>query len=273
MMPEFETIELTCNDYVAHARLNRPAQANAMSERMWGEFRELAEWADRDPEVRVLVISGAGKHFTAGIDLQFLMQFQSRLAKLPDGYRQEEMRRVILDLQESFSALARCRKPVIAAIHGSCYGGGIDLVTACDLRYATADARFCVKEIDLAIVADVGTLQRLPGIVAEGVARELAFTGRVFPGTEAAAMGLVNQTSETEEALMEHVMQVANTIAAKSPLAMRGTKAILNYTRDHGIADGLDYVATWNSAVLQSSDLQEAVTAFMQKREPVFKAG
>lgn len=272
-MPEFETIELSCEQHVAHARLNRPSQANAMSEVMWREFRELAQWADAEPDVRALVISGSGKHFSAGIDLQFLMQFQSRMVRLPDGYRQEEMRRIIMDLQESFTALERCRKPVIAAIHGSCYGAGIDLITACDLRYATTDARLCVKEIDLAIVADVGTLQRLPGIVSEGVARELAFTGRVFSGAEAAEMGLVNEAFEDHEAMLGHAMEVAGTIASKSPLAMRGTKAILNYTRDHGTADGLDYVATWNAAVLHSSDLQEAMAAFLQKREPKFETG
>lgn len=270
-MPEFSSLSVDCSDYVAHARLNRPKQANAMNGAMWKELRELGEWASDTPEVRAVVLSGEGKHFTAGIDLQLLMEIQSRIAPLGDGRKQEKLRRIIIDLQDSISAMEHCTKPVIAAIHGCCYGGGIDLVTACDFRYSTADARFCVKEIDLGIVADVGTLQRLPKVVPGGVARELALSGREFSGTEAAGFGLVNAVFDDQEALLDHALGMARTVASKSPLAVRGTKAILNHARDHGVAEGLDYVATWNAAMLQSTDLREAMTAFMQKREPVFE--
>ncbi len=270
-MPEFSTLEVECSDHIATVRLNRPQQANAMNGAMWKELRALGDWASEEPEVRAVVLSGEGKHFTAGIDLQLLMEIQSQIAPLGDGRKQEKLRRIIKDLQDSISAMENCTKPVIAAVHGCCYGGGIDLVTACDIRYATADARFCVKEIDLGIVADVGTLQRLPTVVPGGIARELALTGREFSGTEAAGFGLVNAVFENPGALLEHALGVARTIAAKSPLAVRGTKAILNHARDHGVAEGLDYVATWNAAMLQSTDLREAMTAFMQKREPVFE--
>jgi len=174
-------------------------------------------------------------------------------------------------LQQAVSAAESCRKPILAAIHGVCMGGGIDLVTACDMRFATKDARFSVREIDLAIMADVGTLQRLPRLVGEGLARELAFTGREFDGNEAHTMKLVNQVFADRESLMTAVLKTAAEIASKSPLTIRGIKDTLNYSRDHSVAEGLSYVAAKNSAILVSSDLAEAMSAAKQKRKARFE--
>jgi enoyl-CoA hydratase len=256
---------------VAVITLNRPERANAMEEAMWHELREAMREADGADAVRVVVLRGAGKHFTAGIDLAMLEGLAARIRD-DDGARgREKLRRLILDLQDTLTAIERCRKPVIAAVHGACYGGGMDLVTACDFRYCSADARFSVKEIDVGMTADVGTLQRLPRLVGEGLARELAYTGRVVDGAEAKAIGLVNRCFDTPEALAEGAMATAAAIAAKSPLAIRGCKEMITYARDHSVADGLNYVATWNAAMLLSRDLQEAGAAAREKRAPVFR--
>ncbi len=163
-----------------------------------------------------------------------------------------------------------CRKPVIAAIQGYCLGGAIDLISACDMRYCSADARFSIKEIDMGMAADVGTLQRLPRIIGDGMMRELAYTGRTLDGAEAQAIGLVNRVYENPEALMEGVNELARQIAEKSPLAIRGTKEMIRYMRDHRVDDGLEYIATWNAAMLQAADLRVAVAAHMARQKPDF---
>lgn len=262
----FETLALTETNGVAHIELNRPDKANAMNGVMWKELRLAFHWLSTS-RARVGVLSARGKHFTAGIDLDLLAAMQSEFASLPEGRRQERLREVIVELQEAISAAESCTKPIIAAIHGACMGGGIDLITACDMRYATRDARFSVKEIDLAIVADLGTLQRLPRLVGEGLARELAFTGREFDGVEAHGMKLVNQVFEDREHLMTTVLKIAAEIASKSPLTIRGIKDTLNYSRDHSVAEGLSYVAAKNAAILMSADLAEAMSAAKHKRK------
>jgi enoyl-CoA hydratase len=256
---------------VAVLTLNRPEKANAMQEAMWHEIRDAMRHADETDAIRVVVMRGAGKHFTAGIDLAMLEGLAARLRDEDGARSREKLRRVILDLQDALSAIERCRKPVIAAVHGVCYGGGIDLVTACDMRYSSADAKFSVKEIDVGMTADVGTLQRLPRLVGEGMARELAYTGRTVDGAEAKAIGLVNRCFDTPEALLEGAMAIAGTIAAKSPLAIRGCKEMITYAREHSVADGLNYVATWNAAMLLSGDLHEAAAAAREKRAPSFR--
>jgi enoyl-CoA hydratase len=200
-----------------------------------------------------------------------LMGLGSQIEDDCDGRRREKLRRLILKLQDTLSSIERCRKPVLAAVHGACIGGGIDLITACDMRYCSANAYFTVKEIDVGMTADVGTLQRLPHLVGEGMARELAYTGRRVEGPEAQQMRLVNRCFDTPEALHEGVMEIARSIAAKSPLSIRGCKEMITYARDHSVADGLNYVATWNAAMLMSADLFEAGAANMQKRDPVFR--
>jgi enoyl-CoA hydratase len=268
---QFETLSVTLDAHIATIRLNRPYKANAMSATMWQEIRKAFDWVDTTPEARVAVLQGEGKLFCAGIDLQMMMGINADVRNDCDGRTREAMRRVILDMQDTLTSLERCRKPVLAAIHNGCIGGGIDLVTCADMRYCSADAYFTIKEIDIGMTADVGTLQRLPKLVGDGITRELAYTGRKCLADEAQQIGLVNRVFESREALYAGVQEIAATIAAKSPLSIRGTKEMINYARDHSVADSLNYIATWNAAMLMSNDLTEAMTANMTKRAPVFK--
>ena len=270
-MPVLMSLELTVNNHIARVALNRPAKANAMSREVWEELRIVFDWIDAADEARVAVISGNGAHFTSGIDLAMLAGVADEVDDDCEARKREKLRRVILDLQDSLSRLERCRKPVIAAVHGACIGGGIDLICCADMRYCSADANFSIKEIDMGMTADVGTLQRLPKLIGDGMARELAYTGRQFSALEAKEIGLVNCVYETPEALLENTMKIAADIAAKSPLAIRGTKEMILYARDHTVADGLNYIATWNAAMLMSADLQEAMMASMQKKKPTFR--
>ena len=267
----FTTLEVSLDAHVAIIALNRPDKANAMSEPMWYEIEQAMQWLDETPGARVGVLAGRGKYFTSGIDLSLLMGLGAKIEDEDDGRRREKLRRLILRLQDTLTSIERCRKPVLAAVHGACIGGGMDLITACDMRYCSANAWFSVKEIDVGMTADVGTLQRLPRLIGEGMARELAYTGRRVEGAEAQQMQLVNRCFETPEALLTGVMEIARSIAAKSPLAIRGCKEMITYGRDHSVADGLNYIATWNAAMLMSKDLFEAGAANMQKRDPVFK--
>ena len=268
---QFETLEVSLEDHIATVRLNRPDKANAMNATMWQEIRQAFQWVDTTPEARVAVLQGEGKLFTAGIDLQMMMGLGPQIQNDCDGRTREALRRVILDLQDTLTSLERCRKPVLAAIHGGCIGGGIDLVTCADMRYASSDAYFTIKEIDIGMTADVGTLQRLPKLVGEGIVRELAYTGRKFDAQEAKDIGLVNRVFESREALYAGVREIAATIAAKSPLSIRGTKEMITYARDHSVADSLNYIATWNAAMLMSQDLTEAMMSSMAKKAPTFK--
>lgn len=269
-LPTFSTLNLSLADGIAEIRLNRPEKSNAMNDAMWQEIRQAFEWIDITPQARVAILSGEGKNFCAGIDLAMLGSIQQKIAH-PDGARsRESLRRLILDLQDCLSSIERCRKPVIAAIQGACVGGALDMVTCCDMRYASADAVFAIKEIDLGMVADVGTLQRLPRIIGDGMLRELAYTGRTFGAEEARSIGLVNRTFADHSSLLAGVMDLAAQIAAKSPIAVTGTKAMISYMRDHSINDGLEYVATWNAAMLQSNDLRVAIAAHMSKQKPEF---
>ena len=186
------------------------------------------------------------------------------------GRNAERLRRQILKLQSSFNAVDSCRKPVIAAIQGYCIGGAIDLIAACDMRYSTLNAQFSIKEIDMGMAADVGTLQRLPRIIGDGMMRELAYTGRTVDGQEAKSIGLVNRTYPDQPSLMAGVFAMAADIASKSPVAIRGTKEMIRYMRDHRVDDGLEYIATWNAAMLQSADLKVAMAAHMSKQKPDF---
>jgi enoyl-CoA hydratase len=264
-------LSVTRDGGVATVRLERPRAANALDRALWQELRTTFRALDEDPSVRVVVLTGAGAHFCAGIDLSMLGEIGSMA---PDGAcagrARDALRRHILDLQDVLTTVERCRVPVLAAVQGVCVGAGLDLVAACDLRYATPRSRFSLKEVDMGLAADVGVLQRLPRIVGEGRAREMAYTCRDVRGPEAETMGLVNACVEADdpEALVAHVQEIARALAAKSPLAMRGTKHAITYARDHSVADGLDQIATWNASALISDDLTEAVTAFSQGRAP-----
>ncbi|WP_371999437.1 crotonase/enoyl-CoA hydratase family protein (plasmid) [Tistrella mobilis] len=269
--PAFTTLAVTLEGAVARVTLNRPDKANAMNAPMWVELKAAMEWLDETPQARVGIITGAGRFFTAGIDLAMLGAMKDEVADGCDGRRGEKLRRQILAIQDTVTSVERCRKPVIAAVNGPCVGGGIDLITACDMRYAADDAWFSVKEVDMGLAADVGTLQRLPKIVGEGMARELAYTARKVTAAEAEAMRLINRRFATVDALNDGVAAIAAEIASKSPLAIRGTKEMITYVRDHSVADGLNYIATWNAAMLLSDDLTEAMTAFFEKRPARFR--
>lgn len=268
-MSEYQTLLVEQHASVAHVQINRPEKINAMNALFWEEIIAAFDWIDQTDSVRVVVISGAGKHFSAGIDLMMLAGASHKMTA-DIGRNAEIIRRNVLRLQASFNAVDHCRKPVIAAIHGYCIGGAIDLISACDMRYSTADAHFSIKEIDMGMAADVGTLQRLPHLIGDGMMRELAYTGRAFDGNEAAAMGLVNSIQPDHEKLMSSVMAIANEIAGKSPLAIRGTKEMIRYSRDHSVEDGLNYIATWNAAMLQSEDMKLAMAAHMAKKTAEF---
>ncbi|MDD7966013.1 crotonase/enoyl-CoA hydratase family protein [Actinomycetospora lemnae] len=264
-------LSVTHDGGVATVRLERPQAANALDRTLWQELRETFRALDAEPGVRAVVLTGSGRHFCAGIDLSMLAEIQGMAPAGADpGRAREGLRRLILDLQDVLTTVERCRVPVLAAVQGACVGAGLDLAVVCDLRYATPRTKFSLKEVDMGLAADVGVLQRLPRIVGEGRAREMAYTCRDVRGSEAEAMGLVNACVDTEdpEELLAHVTEVARGLAAKSPLALRGTKHAITYARDHSIADGLDQIATWNASALISDDLTEAVTAFAEGRAP-----
>ncbi|MFT7287126.1 MAG: enoyl-CoA hydratase [Halieaceae bacterium] len=264
MPPSYETLSLTLESHVAEVCLNRPDKANSMNATMWKELKQCFEWLDAEPSVRVVILAGQGKHFCSGIDLEMLASVHGE--ETEPARRAETLRHYILHLQDILSSIEKCRKPVLAAIHNGCIGGGIDMVTCCDMRYGSSDAWFSVREVDLGMTADVGTLQRLPKIIPDGIARELAYTGRNVDAQEAREMGLLNRVYESREALLSGVREIAASIALKSPLAIRGTKEMLLYTRDHSVAEGLNYMATWNAAMLSARDLSEGVSAQMEKR-------
>lgn len=271
IIPTLQTVTLSLDSGIARITLNRPDKLNALNDEMWRELREAFTWADRTPAARVVILSGNGRAFSTGIDLAMLAGLRERIRHADLARSQELLRALILDLQDCVSSIERCRKPVIASIHGPCIGGAVDIISACDMRYASANAIFSVREIDIGMAADVGTLQRLPRIIPDGIARELAYTGRNVLAEEAKEFGLLNRVFDTPDQLLEGVGEVAATVAAKSPLAIRGVKEMLNYGRDHSVEDGLRYVATWNASALLSEDLQESAAAMMQKRAPSYR--
>lgn len=263
-----ERIEVGIEGGVAHAQLARPDKYNAMDKEMFAAIGDSFRALGRDPAVRAILLSGQGRHFSAGLDLDYASK---QFPPSADPARAAEARlRHIEWLQDCFGALEAARAPVIAAIHGGCIGAGVDLATACDLRVASADAFFQVAEVDVAITADLGTLQRLGYLIPQGVLRELAFTGRRMGAEEAARYGLVNRVEPDREAALAAGLELARTIAAKSPLAVTGAKKNLNHSRGRPVAEGLRDVALWNAATLVSADLTEAIRARLGKAEPSF---
>ena len=273
MTSKYESFNLEIEDNIANIILSRPEQLNSMSRKFWVELPEILEEVNRNSEIRVLIISSTGKHFCAGMDLS---AFDNGVANIPKEKRPDNARigealyRSTKELQEYISKLEKIRVPVIAAIHGGCIGGAVDLVTACDIRLATTDAFFCIQEINIGMAADVGTLQRLPRIIPDSKMRELAYTGRRMLADEAKESGLVSDVYNSQEEMVNAAKEMANEIAKKSPIAIYGLKALMNYSRDHTITDSLDFNALWSGAMLSQRDMEEAIKAFVEKREATF---
>lgn len=267
----YQTFEYSVKSHIAHVVLNRPEKVNALNDVAWKELKEIFELIDTTPEVRVAILSGNGKLFSAGIDLQLLMSVKQVENIECPGRRSEQIMKFVKELQAPVNAIENCSKPVIAAVHNGCIGGALDIIAACDLRYCTDDAYFTIKEIDMGMVADLGTLQRLPKFVKPAVVAEMAFTGRKVAAVEAKQIGLVNDHYSDKESMLSEIEKIAELIASKSPLSIRGTKEVLRFTRDHSVEDGLHHMAVWNAAMLMSDDLNQAFMSAMTKKPAEFK--
>ncbi len=256
---------------IAHIVLNRPKAFNAMPRPFWNELPKIVNDINDSARARVIVISSTGKHFTAGMDISVFTDGESITAQGGDQHtRAEAFRQFVLTLQGSFNCLDNVRMPVIAAIQGGCIGAGVDMTSACDIRYCTEDAFFQIAEINIGMTADVGTFPRLCKLIPEGWVRELAYSGRRLPAQKAKEIGLVNDVFATQDEMLAHVMELAREIASKAPVAVAGSKRMINHARDHSIADGLDYIATWQAGMFSPPHMMEAFAAKAQKREPVF---
>jgi enoyl-CoA hydratase len=272
----FENLTIERSGHVATLWLDRPDKLNALHRALWDSIPAAVASLDADPDVRVIVLAGRGKAFCAGIDLiDHAPSMASGGSLSGQGDSPVGKRLALLDdvrrYQDTCSSFANTNKPVIAAVHGACIGAGMDLITACDIRVASADAKFSVRETRIAMVADVGTLQRLPRVIGDGPARELIFTGRDIDAARALAIGLLNEVLPDAAALHARAQEIAQEIAANSPLAVQGSKQVLSHVRRRDVAAELDYVALWNTAFLHSEDLAEAMNAFIQRRKPEFK--
>jgi enoyl-CoA hydratase len=283
-MPDLEVLSIEHHDHVATVWLDRPEARNAMGPAFWDDLSSAMTDVAADTNVRAVVVAARGPHFSVGLDLKAMAGLLTGgEARGPgrdggDGARPPSMavravaaRAGVKRLQQSISSVADCPKPVLAAIHGYCIGGGVDLASACDIRLASADAIFSVRETKVAIVADLGSLQRLPQIIGKGHVAELAYTGKDITAARAKEIGLVNEVFADADAVLAAARAMATEIASNSPLAVEGTKAVLTAGEGRSVAEGLDYVAAWNAGFLQSDDLVEAMAAFMAKRTPEFR--
>lgn len=268
---ELHSFSLDIVNHVAHLNINRPEKSNSLHQEAWDEMKAVFECLDETPEVRVVILGGTGKHFCAGIDLSLLMDLNQHNDIKCEGRKREKIRKFIYYLQDCITAIEKCRKPVIAAVQKGCIGGAVDIVSACDMRYCTDDAYFCIKEVDMGLVADIGTMQRLPKVIGAGMMAELAYTGRKMYGPEAKEIGLSNKSFADKEEMIAEVTKIAETIAAKPPLVIRGTKEMLLYTRDHSVDESLKYMGTYNAAYLMSDDLTTSFMAQMSKQQPEYK--
>jgi enoyl-CoA hydratase len=270
-----EVLTIEVDNHVATLWLDRPEKRNALGPAFWADLPRAMATIGSRPDVRVVVIAAKGPHFSVGLDL-VAMSGLTGGATGKDGKpqsmaaRAKAARASILELQASVTSVAECPLPVIAAIHGYCIGGGVDLAAACDIRLASSDALLSVREAKVAIVADLGSLQRLPHIIGKGHLAELAYTGKDITAERAREIGLVNQVSSDPETVLADARALAAEIAANSPLAVQGTKAVMAASEGKSVADGLEFVAAWNAGFLASDDLVEAMTAFMEKRPGEF---
>ncbi|KAI9552512.1 hypothetical protein GHT06_022878 [Daphnia sinensis] len=268
---KFETLLVsTPREYVYHVEINRPQQFNAMNSAFWREMVECFQAISEDSDCRAVVLSANGKHFTAGLDLTDMGPLMETVLGDDDVARKfRTLQQFIKSYQLSFTSIEQCNKPVIAAVHGGCIGGGVDLITAADIRFCTQDAFFQIKEVDIGLAADVGTLQRLPKVIgSDSLVRELAYTARKMFADEAAQAGLVSRVLSDKQMMLKAALETASAIAHKSPVAVQGTKHNLNYARDHSIEEGLNYMVVWNATMLQSEDLRIAAMASMDRKGP-----
>tara|TARA_Y100001936_G_scaffold251766_1_gene308927 strand:+ start:608 stop:1453 length:846 start_codon:yes stop_codon:yes gene_type:complete len=269
----YTCFDVETKDDIAHIRMIRPDKANSMIPEFWDELPQIVNQLSEGNDARAIVLSAEGRHFCSGMDLSVFadnndVSVQSNAKHI--SRQRASFRTTALQLQRTFSCLEESRLPVLSAIQGACIGGGIDMVSATDLRYATKDAFFCIQEINIGMTADVGTLQRMPKLVPEGVVRELAYTGRNMSASEAKERGFVNEIYEDQDAMDDAVLEIAKEIASKSPMAIWGTKQTLNYGRDHSVADSLEYIATWNAAMFDPDDMAEAFMAQTENRDAEF---
>jgi enoyl-CoA hydratase len=268
---EFTCFKVSIDNQVAHIQMSRPAEMNSMNKAFWKELPVLVHKIDNDSLARVIVISSTGKHFSAGMDLSVFSSGNSTPMSGDPIRMAENLRRVVLQLQDSLSSLEKVRIPVLAAIHGGCIGGALDMVCAADCRYVSEDAYFTIKETELGMTADVGTLQRFPKLVSPGIVKELAYTGRKFGAQEAKEMGLVNAVFPDQKSLVAGVLEIAKAMAKNSPLAVIGCKEMINYSRDHSVQDSLNYMATWQSGMFRPNDMMKSFAAKAQKIDAVYE--
>jgi enoyl-CoA hydratase len=274
-MSAYTCFNVETKSKVAHIQLKRPDAFNTMTRAFWNELPEIVTKISDNAEARAIVISSTGKHFSAGMDLSVFTDGQGAAgearAKAETGRVRANLRHEVRRLQHTFGCLDEARMPVLMAIQGGCVGGAVDMSTCADMRYATKDAFFVIQEINLAMTADVGTFPRLCHLLPQGMVRELAYSGRRLPAVKAHALGFVNELFDSHEEMLKHVFDLAHEIASKSPLAVLGSKVMINHARDHSIADGLDYIATWQAGMYNPTvDMMESFKAKQEKREPVY---
>lgn len=266
----YNTLEVSIENKIAHVVFNRPNELNTMNADFWRELPQAITEIDQQASARVIVLASTGKHFTAGMDLSVFTNPNNLPIQGDPARSAESLRRLVLQLQGVFSVLESVRMPVLAAIQGGCIGGGVDMVSAADCRYCTEDAYFCIKETDLGMTADVGTLQRLPHLIPQGMIRELAYTAGKLSAQRAKEIGLVNEVYANQETMLSAVNDIALQIAKHSPLAIAGCKEMINYTRDHTVDDSLKYMATWQSGMYRQEDMMKVFTAKSQKVDADF---
>jgi enoyl-CoA hydratase len=268
---EYRSLRVERAGAIAEVVLTGPGKGNAMGPDAWRELPEVFDALDRDASVRAVVLRGEGANFCYGLDLPAMFGGEFQLQGEQLAAERTAFHDMVLWMQRAGNGVAACRKPVIAAISGWCIGAGLDMIAACDMRVCSADARFSLREVRMAIVADMGSLQRLPPIIGQGHTRELALTGKDIDAAHAARIGLVNEVCDTPEAALAAARELAEQIAANPPLVVQGVKRVLNECQGKSVEEGLRYVAVWNAAFLQSRDLGEALAAFLQRRPPQFE--
>lgn len=269
----YECFEVSIEDQVAHITLNRPDKRNSMNHAFWRDLPIIIRDIDGNVKARVIVISSTGPHFSSGMDLAAFAprtpadEAEARAMRISHGASFYDGAR---HTQDSFNALEECRLPILAAVQGGCIGGGLDMITACDMRYATDDAFFTIYEVNIGMTADVGTFPRLVKQMPEGMVREMAYTGRRLSAQEALQLGLVNKVYADQQTMVADCLNIAKEIASKAPLAVYGCKRMINYSRDHNTADTLDYIAIWNASMMQGPEMQEAMQAKAESRPGEF---